>query len=352
MPRKPHHVVLRGGLDLVSSPLTVDGGRLWGCLNYEPVEAGYRRLRGYERFDGRPQPSEADYWILRYEAGSALGLGQVVTPQAVHTPNMAASATLLRVVGDDGGPADATGYFVLSEIVGDIADGNQIQIPPSNVGLGNADDTPARLGADTLDLDLEYRDLGGFRESTLANIAVVPGSGVVRGVWYFGNALYAFRDNATETAGGMYKASAAGWAAVDLGHRVGFDAGVTRPTVGATLTGGTTGATARLGAIVLDDATVDLEAAWDGTLEGTFWLTGLTGVFQDNEALQVSGATVATADGVAAANTLPAGGRYDFRNHNFYGQVATREMYGVNGAGSGVPLRRYAIRRHHDQATG
>ena len=55
MPRQVSHIALQGGLDLVSSPLFIEPGRMWRCLNYEPVEGGYRRTAGYERFDGRPQ---------------------------------------------------------------------------------------------------------------------------------------------------------------------------------------------------------------------------------------------------------------------------------------------------------
>ena len=41
--------------------------------NYEPVEAGYRRILGYERVDGQPKPSEAIYHLL----GFTLAAGEV-----------------------------------------------------------------------------------------------------------------------------------------------------------------------------------------------------------------------------------------------------------------------------------
>lgn len=50
-------VLLRGGLNLVSPPLAVPAGQCTAALNYEPEVQGYRRIGGYERFDGRTRPS-------------------------------------------------------------------------------------------------------------------------------------------------------------------------------------------------------------------------------------------------------------------------------------------------------
>ena len=49
-----------GGLDLVSPQLTRSkrAGFVIGAMNYEAREEGYRRIDGYERFDGRQSPSD------------------------------------------------------------------------------------------------------------------------------------------------------------------------------------------------------------------------------------------------------------------------------------------------------
>ena len=223
MPRQVSHIALRGGLDIVSSPLFVKPGRIWATVNYEAVEAGYRRTDGYERVDGRSSPSEAEYYILPYDpsdspdAGQATNLGNVVLPQAVHTPNMSATATLLAIVGDDGTETDIAGYFVLSEIVGTIADDTQIQFGSSNLGLGYSNGTPGRRGADLIDLDLVYLDLAAANRRT--PITEVPGTGPVRGVWSYKGVLYAVRDddaNTPPTSAVMYKATAMGWEALPL----------------------------------------------------------------------------------------------------------------------------------------
>ena len=43
--------------------------------------------------------------------------------------------------------------------------------------------------------------------------------------------------------------------------------------------------------------------------------------------------TVATIAGNSSAITLPAGGRYGFVNHNFFGSSDLLRMYAVNGVG-------------------
>ena len=57
---KTHSWRLAGGIDLVRSPIMRHKapGELIGCMNYEARDEGYRRISGYERFDGRKAPSD------------------------------------------------------------------------------------------------------------------------------------------------------------------------------------------------------------------------------------------------------------------------------------------------------
>jgi hypothetical protein len=48
--------LLQGGLDLVTPAIAVPPGKAIAALNYEPDVTGYRRIGGYERYDGRPSP--------------------------------------------------------------------------------------------------------------------------------------------------------------------------------------------------------------------------------------------------------------------------------------------------------
>jgi len=62
-----------GGLNLVDTPLKLRPGQILAGKNYEPgIRGGYRSLMGYERYDGRLEPSQADYWIVDYQDAIAL----------------------------------------------------------------------------------------------------------------------------------------------------------------------------------------------------------------------------------------------------------------------------------------
>jgi len=59
-PSQTTYYSLVGGLDQVTPPLSIQPGRVMSSKNYEQyVEGGYRRIDGYERFDGQDKPSEA-----------------------------------------------------------------------------------------------------------------------------------------------------------------------------------------------------------------------------------------------------------------------------------------------------
>ena len=73
-------VVLDGGLDLVTPRLLVEPGKVVDCLNYECVDqVGYKKIDGFERYDGGPSPSQIlSYWDLTTTRSS--GLGSDVSP--------------------------------------------------------------------------------------------------------------------------------------------------------------------------------------------------------------------------------------------------------------------------------
>lgn len=56
-------LVLDGGLDLVTPKLLVEPGRLVDCLNYECADqVGYKKIDGFERYDGGITPSVVAAW--------------------------------------------------------------------------------------------------------------------------------------------------------------------------------------------------------------------------------------------------------------------------------------------------
>lgn len=249
---------LGGGLDLVTPAIAVKPGRVLSSLNYEPAPAGYRRMVGYERFDGRPAPSSS------------------ATP-----------------------------------------------------------------------------------ETERAAITAVPGSGPVRGVLMFKNDVYAVRDNADATAGAMWRASPTGWTAIPLGRTLTFNTGgAYEIKVGDVVTGATSGAKATVRRVVLQSG------SWaGGTAAGYLVTSDQTGAFVAESLNVGTTLNVAKVPDAGSAVTIPAGGRYEYIQHNFYANANTNSLYVVNGVGrpfefdgttvapinTGHPLfpHRIAVHRNH-----
>ena len=62
-------VLMNRGLDLVTPPLLAEPGVLIDCLNYEmTAHVGYRRVDGYERYDGWVDGGVASYFVVNLQA--------------------------------------------------------------------------------------------------------------------------------------------------------------------------------------------------------------------------------------------------------------------------------------------
>jgi len=306
----------RGGLNLVDTALSIAPGQLLACRNYEPdIRGGYERTAGYERLDGRTAPSSARYWLLGFDAGVPARYPTAGTTVTGLTSGATAVALTAPI------HANGAGNLILGRLVGTFQDNEALQV--SGQTMGNADGVARVSDADSEALDREYRRLAVADLRAL--IQPLPGSGPVRGVVTYNGVVYAVRDNVGATAGVLHKATAGGWVAVSLGSKLAFAAGNVQPAIGATVTGGTSGATGVVRRIVLSSGDWSTDDA-----AGYLILTGVTGTFQA-EALTGSGTLNAT--GAQVANTLPPGGKYEFRVHNFYGHTSTQRLYAVNGVG-------------------
>ncbi|MES0327087.1 MAG: hypothetical protein ABUK13_02740 [Gammaproteobacteria bacterium] len=133
--RQTQHFPLEGGLNEVTPPLSLKGGELYGVLNYEPGDkGGYRRIDGYERLDGRLQPSDASYWILNFDAGD------IVEPEVgctVFCTEDSAKAEVGAVVLESGTWAggDAAGYLVLYQLTGFFEDNEPLSFTAAGDGF-------------------------------------------------------------------------------------------------------------------------------------------------------------------------------------------------------------------------
>ncbi len=308
MTTRTNYFPLGAGLDLATPALSVTAGSLLDCINFTPdINNGYRLSGLYERFDGSPAPSDAIYYLLEvadsstYSAGDSItGGGSGATAVVVNT-----GAALLIIT-------KLTGSFTATESIGattvtsaEELDGESNLITELTYNL-NAQD--------------EYR----------SDIAVVPGSGAIRGVWRHKAKTYAFRDNAGGTAVDCYKATASGWSLITLSSvTVWYDAGVSAFAEGDAVTGTTSSATGTVHRVVNHDGAFDA---------GYIVMTSVTGAFVDNEPLQVSVVTKATSNGASSVMSLPAGGRYQFRSYNFLATSSSYYVYGVNGVGSAFEI--------------
>ena len=155
--------------------------------------------------------------------------------------------------------------------------------------------------------------------------AEITGSGSITGVTYYNSTTYALRANAGGTAVVMWKLVAGTWTEVDLGREVAFTSGgTTAISVGDTVVGATSGATAVVRHVQ------PTSGLWvSGNVSGWLTLYGQTGTFQAEDLNIQGGATnVATIAADSTAVTLSTGGKYDFDIYNFNG---TDRLYGADG---------------------
>lgn len=300
----------RGGMDQVTPSLSVDPGR---CTNASNVEVGTNGgltvTKGYERYSGKSRPSDAAYHIL-----AATITGSYATGNTLTGATSAATGVII---------AATSSYFVLTKVVGTYTSGESLTI--SAVQVATATDTNLAGSASTPALNATYRNLAA--DNYRADIAAVPGTGSVLGVWQYGGDVYAIRNNAGDTAAVMHKSTTSGWSAVSLGRELAFTSGGTyQIAVGNTITGATSAATAVIGRVVVTSGT------WAaGTAAGFLYFVTQTGTFQSENLNVGANLNVATIAANSSAVSLTKSGRYEFVNHNFGGSAGTKKMYACSG---------------------
>lgn len=303
---------MAGGLDLLTPAIAMNPGKLFDSQNYEPeISGGYRRIDGYERYDGRPSPSSASYWIVDIEQTGTITNGATITG--------ATSGATGRVLGV------FDSVLVLGRVVGDFDIGENLQISAVTVAVANSqslqDGSP--IAAD--DAEYTYLASNDYR----ADILAVPGSGQIRGVWVYNDITYAFRDNVGGTAGNMWKSSAGGWVQIAFGNEIQFSGAVAQIFDGNTITGGTSGATAVVTRAMLRSG------SWTSAGVGTLIINAIIGTFQNGEELRVGGVKKAVSASLATAITRLPGGRLEFVNANFTAGANGLKVYGADGVNLG-----------------
>lgn len=300
------YIPLRGGLDLLTPTLQLKPGVARDARNFEAsITGGYRRIDGYERFDGRANPSDATYQTLLANVTGSIAVGNTITGVT--------SGATGRVIYRSGTLVvytKVTGSFVNGETlnVAAVAQGSVTQLG----GAEEADDFDVRMLALAADI---YR----------ADILAVPGSGPIRGVMRLDGVTYAFRNNAGGTALAIYKSSSGGWVSVPLLYIVSFSTGTNDFVEGETITQG--GNTATVRRVCLESG------SWSGgTAAGKLIITQPSpGAFAAGAATGSSGGA-ATLTGASAQITLSPGGSIEWD----FGTVEDRaRAYACDGVNKG-----------------
>lgn len=301
-----------GGTDEETPPLRMKPGMAYSSENFEQdINGGYSRIEGYERFDGQPAPSDATYTTITINM-----TGTVAVDDAITGNNSSATAVVIAI-------GEANAYLALTKVVGTFVTGEDLLV--SAVAQATATAGPITGGASTSQLDAQYYNLAA--DAYRSDIAAMTGSGPVLGVWMYNDVVYAIRNAVGDATANMWKSTANGWAAVDLGYELAFTAGGTYTIAeGDVIVGNTSTANATVTRVVLTSG------AWaDSNAAGKLIFTTQNNNFTA-EVLDV-GANLGVANiaGNSTDLTLLPDGRWEFINHNFGGGVTTKRMYGADG---------------------
>ncbi len=214
--------------------------------------------------------------------------------------------------------------LVITKITGTFSAGT---IKVGGVSVGTCTGAQTVNGASTAKLRAQYTNLAA--DVYRALITAVPGSGRVLGVWMYNNIVYAFRNAADGLSAVMHKSSASGWQTVSLGRELSFTSGGTfNISVGDTITGETSGATAIITGITIESGTLAASTA-----AGRIIFASQTGTFGTETIKVGANLNVANISGNSTAITFAApNGRFSFGNFNF---GSGTKMYGADGKNRG-----------------
>lgn len=309
----PEYIPMIGGLDEITAPLSRKPGKLRRAQNFEAAQlGGYSRISGYERFDGRPKPSAAQYAILAATITGSPSVGQTLTGAT-----SGATGVIIAL------PA-SNDQFVLTKVTGTYQAGENLNVGGPTIATATSSQVPD--SASTPLLHATYRNLAAdeYRD----DIAAVPGSGEIRGGFTYNDVTYVFRNNAGGTAAALYKSTASGWSLVSFEHEVTYSSGSGSVDDGDTLTQG--GVTATVRRVLVRTGSLS-----GGTAAGTLVISAPSGGNFAAGAATTTGGGTLTLGGVQTAITLLPSGRFETVQENFGGGANTKRVYGCDGVNRG-----------------
>ncbi len=308
-------VVMSGGLDHITPPIAMEPGALIDAVNFvQALNGGYRRIHGYERFDGTQAPSATTYVSLVLDAVSGAVAGDTLTATA--------TGATYYILGSDGEEV-----YVYDLPDGAITPGDTVDINGGTYSVVEV----VTSGAANLARHAELRYAAEERRRSV--ITAVPGVGRVIGI--VGRAdggVVAFRDDGAGVAA-AYSSSTSGWTAAPYSLQLEFDTGVAAIVAGDTITGATSGATAVVDEVIITSGAFDATTPAKGVLV----ISQLTGAFSVGENLDTASNTAAAV--VARSEYTPSislDSDLRFITYNFGGATSQTATYFVDRVAPGV----------------
>jgi len=221
---------LDGGVDMAHSPTATSAGKLRECFNYEVGwSRGYARVDGFERFDGQVSPSSTSVWVVELDSSDVTGTDTFTTGDALtwELDGNSGDAGVLTSIQASPPPDSRTRFTIAlrdarrtppfgATISADGLDAQFVFEKPTGSPGGL---TVERLESFASDHD-NYLGLLSAGAGELRNrVRPVPGGGIIVGLHWHEDRLYAVRDVETITVSsddlsnlitGMYVYNAAG----------------------------------------------------------------------------------------------------------------------------------------------
>jgi hypothetical protein len=214
-----------GGLDVVTPALSVDPGFALAMVNYEPFyNGGYRRIDGYERFDGHAKPSlGTSYGVVMSSLSGITGVGTSTTTnpnayQAGTGVTSGATCIVIAATTDSSG----TSWIGITNVSGTFTNGEKVVVGTTTstgtiVVAPSASFGPPGTGTDGYLYTSEF--LAGAQNYYRQQISAVPGTGNVLGAWQRGTNIYAIRGTST-TSALLWRSSAGGWSTAGISYGI------------------------------------------------------------------------------------------------------------------------------------
>jgi hypothetical protein len=199
-----------GGLDLITAPQAVQAGRLIDCLNYEVAYTrGYRRMDGYEPFDGGLSPTVLS--TSAWQVGTAVNGGNYVFLFNVGATNVEVLLTLPNgvilpvIIIKSNNSYDVGSNTTFLSLYFVVSSNQQLLIPGLGCSLQAQTLTGIPLSSPSVPIMLTtlpintttsglLTDYQNFYTATISQVQQVPGQGNVNGLFWLKDNLYATRD--------------------------------------------------------------------------------------------------------------------------------------------------------------